>query len=92
MSVTDEDVRKVSHLARIRVDDSKVSSVRSDLNRILGFVEQLKEVDCTQIDDTLQYVTILHERKDLAMACDPAVMSNASEKECDMFVVPKVVG
>jgi aspartyl-tRNA(Asn)/glutamyl-tRNA(Gln) amidotransferase subunit C len=92
MSVTEEDVKKVSHLARIRVDDSKISSVRSDLNDILKFVEQLGEVDCGQIDDSLQYVTSLHERKDIAIVCEPAVMNNACEKECNMFVVPKVVG
>ncbi|MDR2781829.1 MAG: Asp-tRNA(Asn)/Glu-tRNA(Gln) amidotransferase subunit GatC [Holosporaceae bacterium] len=92
MSVTEKDVRKVSHLARIRVDDSEIAGVRDDLNEILGFVEQLDEVDCTQIDDSLQYAASLHERQDIVIACNPAVMSNASEKECNMFVVPKVVG
>jgi aspartyl-tRNA(Asn)/glutamyl-tRNA(Gln) amidotransferase subunit C len=92
MSVTEEDVRRVSHLARIRIDNSKVSGIRDDLNEILGFVEQLREVDCEQIDDSLQYVTVLHERKDVVVICDPAVMNNASEKECNMFIVPKVVG
>ncbi|MDR1235597.1 MAG: Asp-tRNA(Asn)/Glu-tRNA(Gln) amidotransferase subunit GatC [Holosporaceae bacterium] len=92
MSVTEEDVRKVSHLARIRSDDSKIEGLRNDLNRILGFVEQLNEVDCSLVDDSMQYVTTLHERKDMAVTCDPAVMDNATKKECNMFVVPKVVG
>jgi aspartyl-tRNA(Asn)/glutamyl-tRNA(Gln) amidotransferase subunit C len=92
MSVTEEDVRKVSHLARIRVDDSQIDAIKSNLNSILSFVEQLREVDCSQVDETVQYVTSLHERADVALPCDPAVMDNAPEKGCNMFVVPKVVG
>ncbi|MDR0678232.1 MAG: Asp-tRNA(Asn)/Glu-tRNA(Gln) amidotransferase subunit GatC [Holosporaceae bacterium] len=92
MSITESDVRKVSFLARIRIDDAKISQIQDSLNCILSFIEQLKEVDCSQVDDTIQYATLLHERKDIAIACDPAVMDNAPEKECNMFIVPKVVG
>jgi aspartyl-tRNA(Asn)/glutamyl-tRNA(Gln) amidotransferase subunit C len=92
MSVTEADVRKVSFLARIRVDDSKIGEIRDDLNRILNFVEQLKEIDNSEVDGTVRYMTSLHEREDVALACDPAVMDNAPEKWCNMFVVPKVVG
>jgi aspartyl-tRNA(Asn)/glutamyl-tRNA(Gln) amidotransferase subunit C len=92
MSVTEKDVRKVFRLAHIRVDEDKIGEIREDLNRILDFVEQLSEIDCSKVDGEAQYVTSLHERDDIAIACDPAVMDNASEKECNMFVVPKVVG
>ena len=92
MSVVIDDVKKVSHLARIRVDDSRVGEICDRLNNILKFVEQLNEVDCSRIDKSMQYVSILHERKDVAETCDLAVMNNAPQKECNMFVVPKVVG
>ncbi|MDR2158280.1 MAG: Asp-tRNA(Asn)/Glu-tRNA(Gln) amidotransferase subunit GatC [Holosporaceae bacterium] len=92
MSVTEEDVKKVLHLARIRVDDSKINEIKGNLNSILSFVEQLREVDCSQIDETVQYATSLHEREDVSIPCDSAVMDNAPEKGCNMFVVPKVVG
>lgn len=93
MSVTVDDVKKVSHLARISMNDArKISELCGDLNSILKFVEQLNEIDCSKIDESLQYSTTLHERKDVALNCDPAVMDNAPFKECGMFVVPKVVG
>ena len=92
MSVVIDDVKKVSHLARIRVDDSKIGEICDRLNSILKFVEQLGEVDCSKIDKSMQYVSTLHERGDVAEACDPSVMDNAPQKECNMFVVPKVVG
>ena len=92
MSVSIDDVKKVAHLARIKLDESKTDELCGSLNSILHFVEQLNEVDCSKIDDDMQYTTTLHERADIAVPCDPAVMDNAPQKECNMFVVPKVVG
>ena len=92
MAVSVEDLKKVAHLARIRLDESKADKLCNDLNSILNFVEQLSNVDCSKIDNDMQYTTTLHERADIAMPCDPAVMDNAPQKECNMFVVPKVVG
>lgn len=92
MSVSLTDLEKVAHLARIQLDDSKNDKLCADLNSILHFVEQLGEVDCGSVSDEMQYSTRLHEREDVATPCDTAaVMSNAPQKECNMFVVPKVV-
>ena len=93
MSVTVNDVKKVCRLARIKISDTeKVLELCDNLNSILTFIEQLNEVDCGQIDETLEYVSTLHERDDIVQESDPAVMDNAPFKECNMFVVPKVVG
>ena len=91
MSVTVDDVKKVAHLARIKIEDSEIAGIQDSMNRILNFVEQLNEIDCSEMNDDVQYTTKLHERADIAVPCDPAVMNNASEKELNMFVVPKVV-
>lgn len=92
MSVTAEDIEKVSHLAKISVSKEKAEKMEGALNKVLHFVEQLSEVDCSGIDDSLEYEAKLHERADVAEETDPAVMNNAPEKECNMFVVPKVLG
>ena len=92
MSVTERDVRKISYLARIRVDDSRIYEIQDSLNNILSFVEQLNEVDCSQVGDVFQYSTALHEREDVVVECDLIVMSNAPIKERNMFITPKVVG
>lgn len=91
MSVSKEDVLKVAHLARIKIDPNQISSIQENLNNILNFVEQLNEVDCSKVDKTIQYNSKLHERADEAKKCDPQVMANAPSKEYNMFVVPKVV-
>ncbi|MBO7537064.1 MAG: Asp-tRNA(Asn)/Glu-tRNA(Gln) amidotransferase subunit GatC [Alphaproteobacteria bacterium] len=92
MSVTIEDVEKVSHLAKISISKEKAEKMRNDLNKVLHFVEQLSSVDCSGIDDSVEYDAKLHERTDVAVKTDPAVMDNAPQKECNMFVVPKVLG
>jgi aspartyl-tRNA(Asn)/glutamyl-tRNA(Gln) amidotransferase subunit C len=91
MFVTVEDIRKVSRLARIKIEDSKIEEIRSNLSDILNFVEQLRKVDCSRIDDSPQCTSLMHERKDVAIPCDQSVMNNAPQKECNMFVVPKVI-
>lgn len=92
MSVSKEDVIKVAHLARIRINENEVEEMQSKLNDILNFVDQLNEVDCSSIGDDVEYITSLHERDDIPIKTDrQGVMSNAAKSEYDMFVVPKVV-
>lgn len=91
MSVSKEDVLKVAHLSRIKIDPNQINEIQENLNNILNFVEQLNEVDCSNIDKTIEYSSKLHERQDIAQKCDPSIMNNAPQKEYNMFVVPKVV-
>jgi aspartyl-tRNA(Asn)/glutamyl-tRNA(Gln) amidotransferase subunit C len=94
MAVTNIDVKKVSHLARIEIEDSKLDELCNGLNCILNFVDQLNEVDNSKIDndDCQHHASSMPEREDVVKICDPAVMNNAPQKECNMFVVPKVIG
>lgn len=91
MSVTKDDIKKVSHLARIKLNNEEVEELHNSLNGVLSFVEQLSEVDCSSVDDSVQYSVKLHERADVAVPTSPSVMDNAPQKECNMFVVPKMV-
>ena len=50
MSIDAGTVRRVAHLARIRVSDDEAEALRGELNAILGFVEQLNEVDVTGVE------------------------------------------
>lgn len=91
MSVTVESVKRVAHLARIKMEESDLLRYQNSLNQILDFIGHLDQVDCSSIDDTVQYASTLHERSDVAMPCDPAVLDNAPQVSCNMFVVPKMV-
>jgi aspartyl-tRNA(Asn)/glutamyl-tRNA(Gln) amidotransferase subunit C len=94
MSVSRDDVKKIAHLARIGVSDSEIDGILRDFSGIFDFVEQLNNVDCSDANDGVQPASSnIPERADVAKPCDvSAIMSNAPEKEYNMFVVPKVVG
>ena len=91
MSVTVDSVKRVAHLARIKMSDDDLAKFQNSFNSILNFVEQLNQVDCSNMDDTVQYTSQLHERADIVKECDAAVMDNAPQKACNMFVVPKMM-
>ncbi|MDR1375838.1 MAG: Asp-tRNA(Asn)/Glu-tRNA(Gln) amidotransferase subunit GatC [Holosporaceae bacterium] len=92
MSIKTEEIKRIARLACIKIQDFELKEVCGGLDSILDFVEQLKQVDCSRVDDSDRRIAGLPERGDVAVPCDPAVMDNAPKKECNMFVVPKVIG
>lgn len=94
MSVDQATVKRVANLARIAVSDEDLSKMEGELNAILGFVEQLNEVDVTGID-AMTSVTPMDMKKRADGVTDGAkaedVVANAPENSDNFFVVPKVV-
>lgn len=94
MSVDKETVRRVAHLARIAVNDDEVEALLGDLNQILGFVEQLGEVDVTDVAPMTSTVEAqIRMRDDVVTDGDKAssVLANAPARYDGFFAVPKVV-
>ena len=94
MSLDRETVRRVAKLARIRVDDERLDALAPELNTIIGFVEQLDEVNV----DGVQPMTSVAKQKlrwrkdevtDGAQA--EKVTANAPESDMNFFAVQKVV-
>jgi aspartyl-tRNA(Asn)/glutamyl-tRNA(Gln) amidotransferase subunit C len=94
MSVYAATVRHVAHLARIAVDDAAAERLTGELNAILGFVEQLQEVDVADVEPMTAVVrTSMKERADVVTDGNQvdAILANAPEAEDGYFLVPKVV-
>ncbi len=94
MSVDKKTVLKIAHLARIALPGAKVGPMTDELNGILGWVEQLKEVDTEGVEPmTSAAPTKLHWREDKVTDGGQAgeVMKNAPEAEYGFFTVPKVI-
>ncbi|MCC6719581.1 MAG: Asp-tRNA(Asn)/Glu-tRNA(Gln) amidotransferase subunit GatC [Acetobacteraceae bacterium] len=94
MSLDPATVRRIAKLARIRVDEGQVEALRADLNSILGWIEQLNEVDTdgvAPLTGGTQMALRLREDavNDGGMA--EAVLANAPDRDGDYFAVPKVV-
>ena len=94
MSVDIATVKRVARLARIAVSDAEAAGLQSELNTILGFVEQLNEVDVTGVEPMTSVVAMaMKQRDDVVTAGGEAekVLANAPVHEKEFFVVPKVV-
>lgn len=94
MSVDADTVRKIGRLARIRIEDAEVPALEGELNTILGFVEQLNEVDVTGVEPMTSVTPMaLRRRTDAVDAGGHAeqIVSNAPLSEDNFFMVPKVV-
>lgn len=87
-------VKRVAHLARIRVDDDHLEKTAEDLNKILSWIEQLNEVDTSGVAP-LASVTghSLPEREDKVLdgGYPDKVLDNAPDRAVNFFAVPKVV-
>jgi aspartyl-tRNA(Asn)/glutamyl-tRNA(Gln) amidotransferase subunit C len=94
MSVDIATVKRVARLARIAVDETEAERMTGELNAILGFVEQLGEVDVRGVEP-MTSVTPMEMKKrqdavtDGGKAAD--IVANAPATEDNFFLVPKVV-
>ena len=94
MSVDKDTVKRVAKLARIAVDDSKAEKMQGELNAILGFVEQLNEVDVENVEPMTSVVQMdMKKRVDEVNDGDRVndITANAPASEDDFFMVPKVI-
>ena len=94
MSVDIQTVKRVARLARIAVTDDDAERMTGELNTILGFVEQLNEVDVTGVEP-MTSVTPMAMKKREDRVTDgnraAAVVANAPAPAPNFFLAPKVV-
>lgn len=94
MSVDIATVKRVAHLARIAVSDEDAEAMTGELNAILGFVEQLDEVDVSGVEPMTSVTPMaMKKRADEVTDGDKAddIVANAPASEDNFFLVPKVV-
>jgi aspartyl-tRNA(Asn)/glutamyl-tRNA(Gln) amidotransferase subunit C len=94
MSVDTETVRKIASLARIAVTEGEVEAMTGELNNILGWVEQLGEVDTDGIEPLAAVIpNQLRLREDVITDGNvrDKVLANAPQAEHGFFAVPKVI-
>lgn len=94
MSVDHATVRKIASLARIAVTDQQVEAMVPELNNILGWIEQLGEVDTSAVEPMTAVIpNHLRLRDDVVTDGNvrDAVLKNAPQAEHGFFTVPKVI-
>ncbi|MCT8973193.1 Asp-tRNA(Asn)/Glu-tRNA(Gln) amidotransferase subunit GatC [Microbaculum marinisediminis] len=94
MSVDIDTVKRIARLARIAVSEEEAQGLQGELNSILGWVEQLSELDVDDVEPMTSVVQVaMKKREDEVTDGDIAadIVANAPETEDNYFVVPKVV-
>ncbi|VFU07201.1 Aspartyl/glutamyl-tRNA(Asn/Gln) amidotransferase subunit C [Methylocella tundrae] len=94
MSVDQATVRRIAHLARIKVSDEDVPHLQEELNAILSFVEELASVDVEGIEPMTSVMPMpMKKRPDVVTdgGIADAIVANAPERDDHFFKVPKVV-
>ena len=94
MSLDAATVRRIAKLARIRVNEGEVATLQNELNAILGYVEQLAEVNVEGVEPLSGGARMaLRQREDQLTDGDIAdkILANAPDHIGNFFAVPKVV-
>jgi aspartyl-tRNA(Asn)/glutamyl-tRNA(Gln) amidotransferase subunit C len=94
MSVDQAIVRRIAHLARIKVAEEEVPHLQTELNAILAFVEELAKVDVEGVEPMTAVVSMpMKKREDVITdgGIPDEIVANAPSVEDHYFRVPKVV-
>lgn len=94
MSIDVETAAKVAKLARIRVEDEALPALAAEFNTILGFIEQLGEVDVADVEPMVSVTPMRLKRREDAVTdggMPDAILANAPDAREGFFAVPKVV-
>ena len=96
MSVNEDNVKKIARLSKISLSDNEVVKYLADLNQIIGWVDQLKEVDTEKVSPTFSSFGAgegIKQRDDIVSdgGYRKEIISNAPKSEEGFFLVPKVI-
>ena len=94
MSVNADTVRHVAKLARIAMSDAEIAALVPELNQILGWVDQLAEVDTDGVEPLTAVIDLkLRLRDDVVTDGNvrDKVLANAPDAQHGFFAVPKVI-
>jgi aspartyl-tRNA(Asn)/glutamyl-tRNA(Gln) amidotransferase subunit C len=98
MAIDKDTVRKVARLARIAEPEQRLEPLAKELSGILGWIEQLSEVDIEGVDAMTSTADVQLPMREDVLTDGPAgggqpekIVANAPKTEDRFFVVPKVV-
>ncbi len=94
MAIDTQTVKRIAFLSRLKIEDDKIAAVEEEFNKILQWVDQLKEVDTEAVEPLVSVnennITMRRDEVTDGNLADE-VLANAPMKEYGYFAVPKVV-
>ena len=95
MKISLDEMKKVAKLAKLDFDDAELEMMAADLDRIVGYVEKLEELDVRDVPETSYGVdqqAALQEDRVQASLSNEEALKNAPVQKNGFFSVPKVIG
>lgn len=94
MKITEEIVDHIAHLSRLEFEGEKKEAIRQDLERIIGFMDKLQEIDTENVEPLIfmtKEVNSLREDEVIETITQDQALKNAPKKDSDYFRIPKVL-
>jgi aspartyl-tRNA(Asn)/glutamyl-tRNA(Gln) amidotransferase subunit C len=94
MSTDIQTIRKIAHLSRLELNEEREQEMLQDLNKILNWVDQLRELDTENVEPLMhmsEEVNVMREDVAQNTVSHEAALKNAPKKDSDYFRVPKVL-
>jgi aspartyl-tRNA(Asn)/glutamyl-tRNA(Gln) amidotransferase subunit C len=94
MEINDEMVDKLAHLSRLKFNEEEKQAIKTDLQRMIAFVEKLNELDLDGVEPLLHMskeVNMLREDEVKGSISREDALKNAPLHDNDFFKVPKVI-
>ena len=94
MEINNKLIQDIAKLSKLKFDDSAEEKMKSDLEKMLAFVDKLNEIDTEGIDPLIymsEEVNVLREDKVSEEISQEDALKNAPEKDSDYFKVPTVL-
>ena len=94
MSISEEDVRWIAHLARLEMPSAELDILQRDLNAIVDYVNQLQTVNTDGVEPLAHPLDLANVFRDDVPVPSPgvdAMLANAPERKGDFFAVPAVL-
>jgi len=92
--ITNEEVKKVAHLARLELNDNEISNHAEQLEKILEYIEQLESIDTVDVPVTTRAIevsNIFRKDENKNTDCKEELLELAPSREEKYFKVPKII-
>lgn len=93
MALTQAEVRKIGLVARLDLKESEIEGLQIELNNILSYVEQMKEIDLSEVEPTTHSADLTDSlRDDEGQGSLPreAILLNAPQQKDGAFLIPRI--
>lgn len=101
MALTESDVIRIARLARLHLKETEVLALQTELNEVMGLIEQLQSIDTSGVEPLAHPLSAIGEvglrlRDDVALPTNDEetrdrFMQNAPAREAGVFLVPRVI-